>query len=259
MIDMHCHILPGIDDGAEKLETSIEMLKTAERDGIKTIIATPHYCRGRFENNLEDIKNEVKNLNNITEENKIDIEVLAGQEIFLDSYSTKLFKSGIIGTLNESRYMLVELPFDHLPENAMDIIYELRLLGVIPVLAHPERYQFIINTPSLINDFIEEGCFFQITSHSITGLYGKEVKRTAELMIKHNICDFIASDAHSNIKRTPEIKKSFDIIKGINTELVNKLSNYASQVLKNEVIIRNTEKIKGKKSIFEIFKKSIKI
>lgn len=250
MIDIHSHIIPGIDDGAGDIETSLEMLKTAEGEGTKTIFATPHFNRGYFEHEYKDVLKLTEELGKNAREKGININILPGQEVFLKRETPLDFKKGTIGTLGGTRYMLIELPMDTLPDYAMDSIYELKLLGISPIIAHPERYLYIIKKPSLINQFIEEECLFQINTGSIRGLFGREVKNTAEILVKNGIMDFIASDAHTNNKRCPGLKKSFDIINNLNKECENILGNNVENLLNNRKISRNSNIIREKKSIF---------
>lgn len=250
MIDIHCHILPGIDDGAKDIATSIEMLRTAEMDGIEKIIATPHYRTSYFENNFDAVKMEVGKLNEVIKNQKINVEILPGQEIFLDTHTVELYKSGKIKGLNATRYMLFELPFDELPHYTFDVLYELRILGIVPILAHPERYEYIIKSPGKINEFIEEKCLFQINSHSINGVFGRAVKKTSELLLKNRICDFIASDAHTVGNRCPEIKKALDKIQQFDEELRENVQGNVTKLINDELIQQNAGKVKGKKSIF---------
>jgi protein-tyrosine phosphatase len=255
MIDIHAHILPGIDDGADTIETSLEMLKIAEEDGIKRIIATPHYYTGHFETDYKEVVKLVKDLTITAQENNINIEILPGQEVFLDNNTINQYKSEIISTINNSKYMLVELPFNEIPSYTFDMIYELRVQGITPIVAHPERYSYIVNKPSTINQFIDEGCLFQITSGSIMGMFGKSVQKTAETLITHRICHFVASDAHTINKRCPKVKKSFDTISVLDKELFDMLTNNVECCLKNTDIKQGLQKIKARTSIFDIFKK----
>lgn len=254
MIDIHCHIIPAIDDGADKLETSLEMINIAKNDNIKKIIATPHYSTGRYENTYARVCEAVLSLNREITQRGIEFEVLVGQEVFLEKKTVQLYKAGIVKGLNNSRYMLVELPFDNIPEYTMDVLYELRICGIVPVLAHPERYEFIIKKPSLINDFIVEGCLFQINSHSVMGLFGKDVKKTSELLIENGICHFIASDAHGIGGRKPEVEKAYDKIQQINNEICRTLIENAHKLSNDETITQMVQKLQHKKSLFEFFK-----
>lgn len=251
MIDIHSHVVPEVDDGSRAVDTSLEMLKIAHQDGTKILIATPHFYRNRYECNFGDIQNHVKNLNELAKKADIDIKILPGQEIFLDKYSSDLYKSGTIGTINNSRYMLIETSLvGSKPKDLMDNIYELKLLGVMPIIAHPERYEFVIKDNTEINDFIKEGCLFQITSTSITGGFGKEVKKTAENLVKNGICNFIGSDAHTTGRRCPKIREALEEIKNIDEEVYNSINKNSLSLINNEKLNIKMELIKRKKKLF---------
>lgn len=256
MIDIHSHIIPYIDDGAKDLEVSLEMLRIAEREGTKTIFATPHFYKGYFETEYSEVVEKTKELNQMARDNGINIEILPGQEVFLTKDTPRDYMEGKIGTLNDSRYMLIELPMDRFPEYALDSIYELGIKGIVPIIAHPERYMYTLKKPSVLNDFIKEGCLFQINSGSLTGLFGKDIKNTAELLVKSGIVSFIGSDAHTTSKRCPGLLKSFDILSKINNEKARDIGNNGEIIRKNWEISRNMNIITVKKSIFStIFKK----
>jgi protein-tyrosine phosphatase len=252
MMDIHCHILPGIDDGARDMETSLEMLRIAERDGINKIIATPHFYRNYYEVPYEEVIRKTMELNSTAEEHGINVKVIPGQEIFLDKYTLELYKRGIIGGLNNSRYMLLELPMDQIPTYALEIIYELKLLGVMPIIAHPERYLPVIKNPAVLNDFIEEECFFQINAGSIKGLFGRKIQSTAKRLVINGICDFVGSDAHSTNRRRPEIIEAVNIIKKYNTENGESFDRMCISIEKDVGVKCNRLKIKPRKSIISI-------
>lgn len=252
MIDIHCHLLPSIDDGAKNLETSLDMLRIAEGDGIKKIIATPHFYRGYYENEYTHIEEQVNKLNEEAKKADIDIQVFPGQEVFLDKYTVKYYKEGIIRGLNGSRYMLIELDMEEFSENDLDIIYELRLLGVKPIIAHPERYAYVSKNLSILNFFIKEECLFQINSSSLFGLFGKSVKKTAESIVKKGLCNFIATDAHSVGRRAPRLKEGLEFLQENNEKIYKNIDKDTQMLLENVEILYKNEEIKENKSIFSI-------
>lgn len=255
VLDIHSHILPEIDDGAKSLDICINMLKLAKEDNVDSIIATPHYYRGYYEKEYNEVLALIEKINSTAEEQDIDIKILPGQEIFLDKHTPKLYKEGIIGGLNNSKYVLMELPMGELPKDALDNIYEVRLQGAVPILAHPERYNYIMEKPSLINDFGNEGCLFQINTGSIKGIFGKKVEKTAEILIKNGICNFIASDAHSIGNRCPGLNSSLELVKKLNEQVYNSFYENCDLLLNNKEIKYEFEKIKEKKSFFSFFSK----
>lgn len=257
MIDIHSHILPGIDDGAESMEAALEMLKIIQADGVETIFATPHYYREYYEKDYEHVKLNITDLRNriLQSDQDIKIEILPGQEVFVNSYTLELYKEGIIGTLGSTRYMLVELPFDYLETKTLDMIYELRLLGVVPVIAHPERYSYIIEKPSSINELISEGCLFQINSENIVGGINKQAKKTADILIKHGICDFIASDIHRTGRRYSRVLSAWEKVKKTDSSLGDRIMENMEKLIRNLPIEHVTERIREKRSIFSINKR----
>ncbi|MFA9396917.1 MAG: tyrosine-protein phosphatase [Clostridiaceae bacterium] len=255
MIDIHCHILPGIDDGSEDLETSLSMVAIAKKQGIDSIIATPHYIYGQNENNYQDIKQAVIDLNKEIEARELGVKIYPGQEIYLDKYSLDLYKEGILGGLYDTRYVLVEFPMDKLPKDALDLIYELNILGAKVIVAHPERYNYIIKDPLLINKFINEECYFQINSHSITGLFGKEIKNTAKILIENGVCDFIASDAHTTRRRKPEILEALQQAEKYNKGIKNIMKHNQDLLTQDENIIIGDRKLSQKKKLWGRFGK----
>lgn len=254
MIDFHSHIIPKIDDGSSSIEETIEMLKIAKSDGVDAIVATPHFYPGRFECEFNEILIFTKNLLECVEKENIDITIYPSQEIYITKSTLKYLEQGIIGTLNNTRYIQIELPFLEMPSYTFDIIYELRIKNLVPILCHPERYAFIIKSPENINKFIEEGCFFQINSGSILGLFGKDVQRTANLLIQNNIIDVIGSDAHNSKTRIPKIKEALEKINEIDPNIYHKILNNERKIVDNIEIISNAQKIKEKRSIFSFWK-----
>lgn len=254
MIDIHSHIIPGIDDGAKNIETTLEMLKAAERDGTKKIIATPHYCIGYGEASIEEIKIKVKNLNDKAKAENIDIEIYSGQEVYFSENMLEDYEEGIIGTLNDSRYMLIEFPVAKFDSNIFDIVYEFQVKGIVPIIAHPERYLPIIEEPVFINKFIEEGYLFQLNSGSIEGKFGKKVKNTSELLMKNGIYSFIGSDAHNEKTRSVGLSEAMKIINQLADGKEDFFISNSEKILDNKKMDFLGNKIKKKKSIFSFFK-----
>lgn len=253
MIDIHNHILPGIDDGAQTLEDFLNMINIAKEDGITQIIATPHFYRGRYENNYDDIVKLLKRVDMEKKKLGTDVEIIPGQEVFLDNYTLEAFKEGAIKGINDTRYMLIELPMNRMDKNIFNLLYELRILGIVPIIAHPERYMYIIEKPTMINEFIQENCLFQINSGSITGIFGKEIKKVAEILIKNGIANFIASDSHSTNRRRPNMKKPLELVSSMNRDIIMQILDNPEKLLNNQEIKQSANKLKEKKKIFAFF------
>lgn len=254
MIDIHSHILPGVDDGSKDMEMSINMLRFAEKKGTKTMVATPHYIRGRYENTYDKAFTSYKELKGHAKALGIKVEILLGQEIMLDKYSLKLCKEKKLRGINGTSYMLIEFPMGKLPTDALDLIYELRLLNIKPIIAHPERYEYIYESPITINEFIDEGCIFQINAGSLQGFFGKKVKSCAKLLVREGLVSCIASDAHSLGRRSPGLIEGFREAAILDKDIGKKVSRNLELLLLDKDIEMSMEKLKKKKSIFYIFK-----
>lgn len=256
MIDIHAHILSQIDDGAENINITLEMIKNAAKDGTDKIVATPHYCIEYGEATITDVKDYVNNLNCLIDEKKIKIQIYSGQEVYLSEHTIEDYLEGKIGTINDSKYMLTECPINEFNDYIFDIIYELKIRGIIPIIAHPERYISVIENILYINKFIDCGCLFQMNSGSIQGSFGRKVKLAAELFLKNEIYNFIGSDAHNNTNRTTGLSKAINVSNKINVRSEKIFMEGASKLLENKDIKFYGQKIKEKKSIFHFWNKT---
>lgn len=250
MIDIHSHILPGIDDGPKKLEMSLDMIRRSYEEGTKNIVATPHFRRGCFETPYSEVKEIVNYLNELVKTEGLDINIHYGQEVYYSDKIIEDLEEGLIGTINNGRYMLVEFPVRRIPSEAADYMYELKLRGITPIIAHPERYLEVIKKPEALNPFIEEGCLFQLNAGSIRGFFGKAVKKTAETLIKNSVYSFIGSDAHNNSSRNTGIKEEYQEVFKKNKELENIFLDNSNKLLNNEEIQFEGKMIKKKKGFF---------
>lgn len=256
MIDIHSHILPNIDDGSSSKEMTLEMLRQAVEDGTKSIVATPHFCRGYGESTYAEVKDLVKDIKKLAKDEGIEINIYHGQEIYYSESMLEDYNEGIIGTINDSKYMLFELPMTMEPdENVFNIIYELQLKGIVLILAHPERYKFVINNPERINRFIEEGILFQVNSGSIMGKFGDKVRKTANILLENGIYNFIGSDAHNDTSRKTEISEAAILASKKNQIYDELFYESAERVLKNQDVEFFGGLVKKKKSFFSFFKK----
>ena len=195
---------------------TINMLKKAEESGTTDIIATPHFMRGRFEVEYKDVIKRVEELKKIVKENNIHINIYVGQEVYYSKNLLEYYNDKIIGTINNTKYMLIELPmleFDI--DEVINTIYELQIRGIVPIIAHPERYKPFIKKPSMINMLINEGMLFQMNAGSISGDFGKDVKKTAAKYLEHNVYSFIGSDAHRDRGRDTDMREALNILESM--------------------------------------------
>jgi len=184
-----------VDDGAPSIKESLKMVLEAESMGVKAIILTPHFHIGLF-NNIEKVEENYYELRYRVRDCGIDLYL--GYEVFIDSLLHGGEKIAEKLKLNNSPYLLMELPFDVVPSYSFDILYKLHLNDIIPIIAHPERNRFFVNNFNMFMNFIENGCLLQLDAASIIGVYGSEVQNFSKKLIKSNLAHFVASDAHSH-------------------------------------------------------------
>lgn len=249
MIDLHCHILPGIDDGAKDIEETLEMARIAVSEGIKHIICTPHYIQYSDYYNKSQVFDLVEAVNKKLAEESIELTLSAGHEVYLTPDLPKLVQEGEVSTLNNTQYILIEFPMNDIPIYAEDVFYELKLMGLTPILAHPERYPMIIENPNLLLDYLKLGVLCQANVGSIRGFFGERVQETVIKLIEHQMIHFIATDAHTPRNRSPKVKKAFKEIESIDAALAHEL------FVENSLKVYKNELIEPKEPI-EIIKKS---
>lgn len=215
MIDIHCHILPGVDDGAGSMTESIEMAREATKQGIKKIIAAPHHNNGTFMNKGENIIGAVAYLNGKLKQEQIPVEVLAGQETRVYGELVADLENGTVIQLNQtSGYVFIELPTNHVPQYTTQLLFDMQIKGYIPIIVHPERNHELLENPDKLYRMVKNGALTQITAGSIVGRGGKKVQRFAYQLLACNLTHFVASDAHNLKKRGFYMKDAFrDITK----------------------------------------------
>lgn len=240
MIDIHCHILPEVDDGSRSLNESIEMAMIAKEQGIKKIVNTSHYHPDFRYKKGEELLKELNDFNNVLKENMIDIEVLIGNEIYYTKDLIKQIDELDFYTLNNSRYILIEFPPTNFPNDLCNIVYELKEKNYIPVFAHVERYREVQENPNLIYEAIKAGAVIQINSHSILGNSGKELQKTCDTLIKRNMVHIVGTDAHRSKRRTPVF---LDAYKYVSDKYSKEIAD--NLFIKNNDLIINDENIKA--------------
>ena len=209
MIDIHAHVLPGLDDGPKELELSIAMAKAATEDGTTHLTATPHTLNGLYRNTRQSIIEKVKEFQEVLDKHDIQLKVLPGSDVALIPGLVHAIEDGEVMTVNDgNKYILVELQPYFFPEKIKKIIFDLQMIGLTPVLTHPERDPKILENPELLVDFVEMGVISQITAMSITGGFGSRIKEFSNLLLRHGLVHIISSDCHSMKRRTPKLSHS---------------------------------------------------
>jgi len=201
MIDIHCHILPGVDDGAADLVEAVKMAEIALADGISGIVATAHIKEPLIDRQF--LFTCHKMLTKCLEKRLIPVDIFLGGEvsIFIDSSVSKFY------TINKTRYILVEFPDVHLSKNAGETLFNLIVNGFRPIIAHPERNSSILRKPDILFDLLNMQVLVQITAGSITGMFGPDSRACARFLLQKGVVSFIASDAHSAGHRRPVLSE----------------------------------------------------
>lgn len=213
MIDIHCHILPGVDDGAQTEEDSIIMAKDAVAQGIDTIITTPHHRNGTYDNERDSIIRNVAILNELFENEAIPLTILAGQETRIHGEMIEEINNGIIQPLHDTKYLFVEFPSDSVPRYAQQMLFDIQVAGYKPIIVHPERNRELIQNPAKMYEFVRKGALTQITAASLIGKFGKNIQRFSNQLIAANLTHFIASDAHNTTTRGFYLKEAYNYMK----------------------------------------------
>lgn len=211
MIDIHAHLIPGVDDGSVSYCESVRMLEMACQCGVRALVATPHsnipiqsnYYGEWFEHSFNKLKELSKD---------IPVTLYKGMEVYLTKDVVDLVKDNKIITLNNTRYILIELPVLDSTHNILTNIKSIINANLIPVIAHPERYELFYDDTSLLIQLANQGCIFQINKGSLLGQFGQGAQLLARYMLKHGLVHIVASDAHSPYQRTTRLDEAYDYV-----------------------------------------------
>ncbi|MDB5438503.1 MAG: Capsular biosynthesis protein [Caulobacteraceae bacterium] len=212
MIDLHCHILPGIDDGAPDLETSLEMARIAVADGIRVTACTPHITPGIYDNVGPDIRGRIAALQGEFDRAGIALKLTSGADVHLAPDLTGGIRSGRVLTVADSRYFLFEPPHHIAPPRIEDTVFELMTAGYMPVVTHPERLSWIESHYEIFKRMVHAGAWMQLTCGSITGRFGDRPKYWSERMLEEGLVHIIATDAHNLRNRKPAMASARDAV-----------------------------------------------
>jgi len=212
MIDIHTHILPGLDDGAQTMEDAVLMARAASLEGITDLIATPHHANGSYMNYAADVIEAVDRLNERLQAERVPVTVHPGQEIrvhddLLDALGRKELLS-----LGYSAYVLIEMPHHKVPYGMPELLHELSVLGVRPIIAHPERNGDILKDASRLDELLEHGAYTQVTSQSLLGGFGTHVSKCAWQLCRTGRIHIVSSDAHDIGRRSFQMREAYETI-----------------------------------------------
>ncbi|HLS08318.1 tyrosine-protein phosphatase [Lentibacillus sp.] len=209
MIDIHCHILPGIDDGAQTMTDSLAMAQAAAQQGIHTIVATPHHRNEKYHNLKSDIISYTHDLNERLKEEDIPVTILPGQETRINGDMIDDIDNDELASLNHTKYLFVEFPSNHVPRYAKQMLFDIQVAGYVPVIVHPERNSAIIQHPSILHEFVQKGALTQVTAASLAGKFSKNIQKFSHQLVEANLTHFLASDAHNTTTRSFVMDEAF--------------------------------------------------
>lgn len=239
MIDIHSHILHGIDDGAVDIRTSLEMAKMAVADGTRILACTPHFMPSVYDTQIETLNLALAELEKVLQAEEIELKLIAGGDVHISADLKSQLTNGSVPTLADSNYFLFEPPHHVAPPNLGKYCQELLDFGFTPILTHPERFTWIENHYDVVCELDEIGVPMQLTAKSITGGFGKRPRYWSERMLEEGRVDFIASDAHNASSRPPGLSKARDIVEErLGKEAADKMVLHnPAQVIRNKPLI----------------------
>lgn len=230
MIDLHCHLLPGIDDGAANLAASLDLARASVASGITHAVCTPHIHYGYFNNDIDIIRSTHDIFVSALERENIPLKTHFAAEIRITPNIAKLHANSAIpylGSLDGMPVLLLELPHSHIPPGTEQLLHWLSSNGIKPMIAHPERNRDILSNFNKATWLKGKGVMFQITAGAITGTFGTRVQQCALKMLDKGLADIVATDAHNIHKRPPEMQAAFELIeKHFDEDLANNLCLY---------------------------------
>ena len=213
MIDLHSHILPGLDDGSPDMETSLEMARMAAGDGIAVMACTPHIMPGLYDNTPSHIRTRVHSFQQKLNEAHIPLQIVAGSDAHMRPDFVQGLKSDQILTINKSRYVLFEPPHTVTPPRLEELLFNIMASGFMPILTHPERLKWIETNFPVIERLSAAGVWMQITAGSLTGHFGQRPQYWAEKMLGLGMVHILATDAHNLTLRPPILSRAYDVAK----------------------------------------------
>lgn len=210
MYDLHCHLLPAIDDGPQDLEAALDMARIAVADGITTIACTPHIYPGVYENTADAIRSAIARFRSELAENDIALTLVEGADVHIAPDLCDGIRAGRIPTLAGSRYLLLEPPHHVAPPRFEDVVFDLMAQGIVPVITHPERLSWVESHYDIFARLAERGAWMQITAGALTGRFGARPRQFAERFVGDGLCMILATDAHHPRRRPPFLMEAVE-------------------------------------------------
>lgn len=253
MVDLHCHLLPGVDDGSKSMEISLRLAREATENGVTHALLTPHHMNGRYINHKQAVIRQTKEFQKQINAHNISLIVFPGQEVRINGQLLEaLDKDDILFADTAGKYMMLEFPDDDVPYYTNQMIFSLQQRGIIPVIVHPERNTKIMAKPDLIYQLLEKGCLSQITASSYVGTFGKKVEDFSRRLIEAGQGYVFASDAHDLPGRKYEMRQAFEKMQHeFGQEIVNQYQQNARSIINGEnILINEIKKLKRNKKFW---------
>lgn len=255
MIDIHCHILPELDDGPKRLDEALRMASQAVAEGVHTIIATPHHANGAFENDAATVLRSVRAFNQELSDRDIPLRVLPGQEVRVHAALLEELEGGSVIPLSSGRNLLLELPSARIPDHFHHLLHELQVIRITPIIAHPERNAVVMRQPEMLHRWAELGALHQVTAGSLTGLFGKAVRRLALRLCRQRLIDFVASDAHGPDMRPVGLRDAYELAsREFGDDLVERWKDNARQLAEGGTIEASPPPVRQTRRRFFVWK-----
>lgn len=255
MIDLHCHILPGIDDGASTMKESMEMARLAVAEGITHILATPHHMNRNWMNEKNKVVELVNEVQSEIDREGIPLTIYPGQEVRIyGNMLEDIEKDKLLFTDELQQYLLVEFPTASIPNFTERLFYDLQTNGKTPVIVHPERNRVIQEDPHKLKEFVQHGALAQLTAASYTGGFGKQIQKLSKQMIDADLVHFIASDAHNTTNRAFHMKEAHNLVmKEFGRHKWHQFDQTTKDLINGDVVIPPTPTNIAKKKFFGLF------
>lgn len=256
MVDLHCHLLPEIDDGSKNMAVSLRLAREATENGMTHVLLTPHHMNGRYVNHKQDVVRRTAEFKEQLTAHNIPLTVFPGQEVRINGQLLEaLDKDDILFADTGNRYLMLEFPDDDVPHYTNQMIFDLQQRGITPVIVHPERNTKIMAQPDLLYQLLEKGCLSQITASSYVGTFGKKVENFSRQLIEAGQGYVFASDAHDLPGRKYEMRQAFDKLQHeFDHELADQYQQNARSIINGEnVSLNDLHAINKKKKHFWLF------
>ncbi len=237
-IDIHCHILPGVDDGSPNMETSLKMLRTALSEGTKGMILTPHHKPMHHNVSPEHLIDYTNELMEEAHRQGIKVQLFPGNEIYYSDSAVRELESGRASTLGDSDYVLIEFHPTDMYKTIHNALYTVQSAGFVPILAHVERYADMVKHIKYVDELVEMGIYIQVNANSVMGKYGLGIRHFTRELLKKQMVHFVATDAHDNGSRAPHLLECRDYVESKLGEkyALEIFHDNAMKVLKNQII-----------------------